>query len=147
MSAYRSGFGWDDAAEQLYNPAEIAAGQLIADFGCGPGKVSVALAEKVGIGGHVHAIDINVEFLNLVEENAAVAGVSDRVTTHLNDDVSLPIDDASLDRVSARNAIMYVDDPVETLTEFNRVLRPGGLAHAIDGDWYMMVAEPVAHQP
>ena len=147
MSAYRSGFGWDEAAEQLYIPADIAVGQSVADFGCGPGKVSVALANKVGTGGHVHAIDINAEFLRLVKDNAVAAGVSERVTTHLNDGVSLPIGDASLDRITARNAIMYVDDPVNTLMEFHRVLRPGGLAHAIDGDWYMMVAEPVAHRP
>lgn len=145
MSAYRSGFGWDAAAEQLYIPANIAIGQSVADFGCGPGKVSVALAEMVGTGGHIHAIDINAEFLNLVKENAAAAGVSDRVTTHLNDGVSLPIEDASLDRITARNAIMYVDEPVHTLREFRRVLKPEGLAHAIDGDWYMMVAEPVPH--
>nr|WP_302477867.1 methyltransferase domain-containing protein [Ruegeria arenilitoris] len=47
--------------------------------------------------------------------------------------------------VTARNTMMYVDDPVQTLKEFRRVLRPGGLAHAVDGDWYMMVAEPVEH--
>ncbi|WP_159089315.1 methyltransferase domain-containing protein [Tateyamaria sp. Alg231-49] len=147
MPAYRHGFGWDEATEKLYHPADIAAGQSVADFGCGPGKVSVALAKKVGSGGHVHAIDINREFLDLTKENAAAAGVSGQVTTHLNDGVSLPIENASLDRITARNAIMYVDEPVETLREFHRVLRPGGLAHAIDGDWYMMVAEPVAHGP
>ncbi|MGJ8586344.1 MAG: methyltransferase domain-containing protein [Marinosulfonomonas sp.] len=147
MSAYRGGFGWDEGTEKLYLPADIKTGQSVADFGCGPGKVSAALAEKVGAEGTVHAIDINAEFLELATENAAAAGVLERVTTYLNDGVSLPLEDASLDRVTARNTIMYVDDPVETLREFRRVLRPGGLAHAIDGDWYMMVAEPVAHEP
>ena len=145
MSAYRAGFDWDEAVEKLYVPADIKLGQNIADFGCGPGKISVALAEKVGPAGHVHAIDINAEFLDFAKENAAAAGLSDRITTHLNDGVLLPLEDASLDRITARNAIMYVDTPVDTLREFNRVLRPGGLAHVIDGDWYMMVAEPVAH--
>lgn len=147
MSAYRDGFGWNEATEKLYIPAEITAGQSVADFGCGPGKVSVALADKVGPQGHVHAIDINAEFLDLTKENATLAGVSGRITTYLNDGVSLPFEDASLDRITARNAIMYVDDPVNTLREFRRALRPGGLAHAIDGDWYMMVAEPIAHGP
>lgn len=146
MSAYRDGFGWDEGTEKLYLSADITMGQSVADFGCGPGKVSVALAEKVGAKGTVHAIDINSEFLELARENAAAAGVLDRVTTYLNDGVSLPLEDASLDRVTARNTIMYVDDPVDTLREFRRVLRLGGLAHAIDGDWYMMVAEPVAHE-
>jgi len=38
---------------------------------------------------------------------------------------------------------MYVDDPVATLREFARVLKPDGKMHAIEGDWHMMIAEPV----
>lgn len=145
MSAYRGGFGWDEAAERLYKPADISTGQTIADFGCGPGKVAVEFAKRVGPDGHVYAIDINAEFLNIARQNAADAGVSECMTAHQNDGVELPLPSCSLDRISARNAIMYVDVPVGTLREFHRVLRPGGLAHAIDGDWYMMVAEPVEH--
>ena len=145
MSAYKSGFQWDEAAAALYAAAKISKGQKVADFGCGPGKVAVELARQVGEDGHVHAIDINSEFLATAAQNAAEAGVADRLTTHQSEGVSLLFKSASLDRVTARNTIMYVDNPVETLSEFRRVLRPGGLAHAIDGDWYMMVAEPVEH--
>jgi len=145
MAAYKGGFSWDDAADALYATADISEGQIVSDFGCGPGKVAVELAKRVGPTGHVHAIDINAGFLEIANENAAEAGVSDRLTTHQNDGVSLPFCDNSLDRVTARNTIMYVDHPVATLREFHRVLRSGGLAHAIDGDWYMMVAEPVEH--
>jgi ubiquinone/menaquinone biosynthesis C-methylase UbiE len=145
MAGYKDGFNWDDAAEALYTAAEILEGQIVADFGCGPGKVAVELAKRVGPEGHVHAIDINPDFLNIANENATKAGVSDRLSTHQNDGVLLPFSDGALDRVTARNTIMYVDDPVSTLREFYRVLREDGLAHAIDGDWFMMVAEPVEH--
>jgi ubiquinone/menaquinone biosynthesis C-methylase UbiE len=145
MAAYKEGFNWDDAAEALYAAADILEGQIVADFGCGPGKAAVELAKRVGPKGHVHAVDINASFLEIANENAAKAGVSDRLSTHQNDGVSLPFSDSALDRVTARNTIMYVDDPVATVREFHRVLREGGIAHAIDGDWYMMVAEPVEH--
>ncbi|WP_165590772.1 methyltransferase domain-containing protein [Ruegeria denitrificans] len=145
MSAYKDGFQWDDAAAALYAAAKISKGQTVADFGCGPGKVAVEIAKRVGEDGHVHAIDINSEFLAIANQNAVKAGVADRVTTHQSEGVSLPLNSDSLDRITARNAIMYVDNPIETLREFRRVLRPGGLAHAIEGDWYMMVAEPVEH--
>ena len=145
MSAYRAGFNWDGATERLYEPANLSRGQTVVDFGCGPGKIACEIARRVGAGGHVHAIDINAEFLSIARENAASLDVSARLTTHLNDGAELPLDDASTDRITARNALMYVDDPVATLREFHRVLRPGGLAHAIEGDWYMMVAEPVPH--
>ncbi|MDW3221982.1 MAG: methyltransferase domain-containing protein [Paracoccaceae bacterium] len=145
MSAYQEGFDWDETTELLFRPAEISTGQVVADFGCGAGKVSTELAIQVGPNKHIHAIDINAEFLEIVSANAAAAGVSGQVTTLLNDGYSLPLTDETLDRVSARNMIMYVDDPVDTLREFHRVRRPNGLAHAIDGDWYMMVAEQVLH--
>ncbi|MDU8914157.1 methyltransferase domain-containing protein [Aestuariicoccus sp. MJ-SS9] len=145
MKSYRAGFGWDAAADELYKAAQIFDGATVADFGCGPGKIAVELARRVGPKGKVHAIDINAEFLQIARENAAQAGVSDRVAVHQNEGVSLPFAEASLDRVTARNTIMYVDDPVATLSEFHRVLRPDGIAHAIDGDWFLMAAEPIDH--
>lgn len=49
----------------------------------------------------------------------------------------------SLDRLTTRNTIIYVDDPERTIREFWRVLRTGGKVHAIEGDWPMMIIEPV----
>lgn len=143
MDAYRAAFAWDAATEAMYAPAGIAPGQVAIDFGCGPGKVAVELARRVGVKGHVHALDINAAFLDTTLVNAEAAGLAPHVTTHLTDGVTLPMADASVDIATARNAIMYVDDPVATLSEFRRVLKPGGRALAIDGDWHMMVAEPV----
>ena len=55
----------------------------------------------------------------------------------------LPFADASLDRVTTRNTLIYVDDPSATIGEFKRGLRAGGKLHTIEGDWPMMIAEPV----
>lgn len=143
LAQYRDGFAWSPEAAPLYEPACIEAGQTVADFGCGPGHTAVEMARWVGPSGHVHAFDINEDFLTMVGEHGEAAGVADRMTTHKTDGRSLSLADGSLDRISARNAIMYVDDPLETLMEFRRVLRPNSLMHAIEGDWRMMVAEPV----
>ena len=145
MTGYRDGFGWDALTARLFEPALIAKGQVIGDFGCGPGKIAVELARQAGAAGHVHAFDINREFLQMALGNASSSGLQGRVSVHESDGSHLPLKDGALDRICARNAIMYVDDPVATLQEFHRVLRPGGLAHAVDGDWFMMVAEPVDH--
>ena len=143
MAKYRTGFAWNPIAKPMYEPARIMPGHVVADFGCGPGHTAVEIAKWVGSEGHVHALDINAEFLEQVHENAQRSGFQDQITAHLSDGKSLPFEDTSLDRVTARNTIMYVDDPVATFRDFHRVLRPGGVAHAIDGDWYAMVAEPV----
>ena len=55
----------------------------------------------------------------------------------------LPLDDCTLDRLVAKNVLVYVDDPLATFNEFYRVIKPGGKAHAIEGDWGITLLEPV----
>ena len=105
---------------------------------------AIEIAKWIGPGGHVHALDINADFVAQVRQNADAAGVGDRVTAHRSDGATLPLPDASLDRLTARNTLIYVDDPEVTLRECRRVIRPDGRLHAIEGDWPMMVVEPVA---
>ncbi len=143
MARYREMFRWNPASANLYDPAAISPGHLLADFGCGPGHAAVEFARWVGPDGHVHAMDVNAEFVAMARQHATEAGMAARVTAHLLDDGALPLPDAALDRVLARNTVIYVDDPAATLAEFHRVLRPGGVAHMIEGDWRLTVAEPV----
>ncbi len=56
----------------------------------------------------------------------------------------LPLPDAALDRITARNTIIYVRDPVGTFEEFRRVLKPGSIAHAIEDDRSLTAVEPLA---
>lgn len=55
----------------------------------------------------------------------------------------LSLELARVDRAICKNVLEYVDDPVESLRDFRRVLRAGGMVHAIDTDWGMLAAEPI----
>ncbi len=140
---YQKMFQWNPASSALYEPADIGTGHITADFGCGPGHTAVEMARWVGAGGHVHALDINAEFITQTRKNAKSAGFDDRITAHLCDGTALPLPDGALDRLSTRNTLIYVDDPEQTIREFHRTLKPGGKVHAIEGDWPMMIVEPV----
>jgi SAM-dependent methyltransferase len=135
LARYETMYQWSAAAEAFYTPAEICAGQLVVDFGCGPGYTAVEFARRVGPTGHVHALDINAEFIRRAQARAKAAGFADRITAQLLTDERLPFAAAAVDRITARNTIIYVRDPVSTFKEFRRVLKPGGIAHAIEGDW------------
>ena len=115
-------FQWNPASSALYEPADIRPGHIVADFGCGPGYTAIEIAKWVGSGGHVHALDINSDFVTQSRKNANAAGVGDRVTAHQCDGSILPLPDESLDRLTTRNTIIYVDDPERTIREFRRVL-------------------------
>ena len=144
LARYDRMFQFNPASSALYEPADIRKGQIVADFGCGPGHTAVEIAKWVGPGGHVHALDINSEFVTQSRKNANSTGVGDRVTAHQCDGSVLPLPSGSLDRLTTRNTLIYVDDPERTIREFRRVLKAGGKAHIIEGDWPMMVVEPVS---
>jgi SAM-dependent methyltransferase len=143
LARYETMYQWTPAAEAFYAPADIRAGHVVADFGCGPGHTAIEFAHRVGPSGHVYALDINAEFASRTRARAEAAGLADRITAHLLTSEDLPLPDAILDRITARNTIIYVHDPVATFQEFRRVLKPGGLAHAIESDWSLTAVEPL----
>ncbi len=143
FTRYQSLFEWNPASAVFYESADIQQGHVVADFGCGPGHTAIEMCNWVGPDGTIHALDINAAFVMQARENAKRASVEDRIIVHQSDGSQLPLQDGSLDRLTTRNTLIYVDDPLRTLGEFRRVLRGGGKVHAIEGDWPMMVAEPV----
>jgi SAM-dependent methyltransferase len=143
LERYKALFEYSPAADPLIAPADIGDGHVVVDLGCGPGSLSVELAKRVGPRGHVHAIDVNADFVQLARERVSRERLGDRVTVHLEDKETLPLASGSVDRLLAKNVLVYVEDPAGAYREFRRVLKPGGIAHAVDSDWDLAVAEPV----
>ncbi|KKS34039.1 MAG: hypothetical protein UU96_C0009G0001, partial [Parcubacteria group bacterium GW2011_GWC2_42_13] len=56
--------------EQAVKEFGIKPGMVAADFGCGAGYFSLALAKEVGSQGRVYAIDIQKEVLEVVRNRA-----------------------------------------------------------------------------
>lgn len=143
LDRYEAMFKWTPAVEVLLAPAQISLGQTVADFGCGPGYVAIELAKRVGAEGHVHAFDINADFIARTRARAESEGLSDRITAHQLTSGKLPLDDDVLDRLVTKNVMVYVDDPAASFQEFHRVVKPGGVAHVVDSDFGMTVVDPV----
>jgi ubiquinone/menaquinone biosynthesis C-methylase UbiE len=146
MARYEAMFQWRDGHEVLIAPAEIAAGQMVVDYGCGPGALSVELAKRVGESGKIFALDINHEFLAKTQTLAESNGVSARIEGRHIEDETIPIDDGMVDRVLCKNVLEYVPDPEKTIREFHRVLKPGGIAHVSDSDWGAALVEPLGER-
>ncbi len=131
-------------AVKLLAPVGVQEGETVLDFGCGPGYVAVELARVVGATGAVHAVDVNAEFIERARQVAAEAGVGERITHHCAVDETLPLPDASVDRIYCKNVLEYVPDLAHTLSELVRVLRPGGTIVASDSDFGFVVVEPLS---
>jgi ubiquinone/menaquinone biosynthesis C-methylase UbiE len=147
LAAYDEMFRWRPEMDPLIAPAEIAAGQTVLDYGCGPGWLAIELARRVGPAGRVHAVDLNEEFLARAAHHAAAGGVGDRIRFARMEGDRIALDDRTLDRVVTKNVLEYVPDLATTLREFRRVLRPDGRLHVVDSDWGMLVVEPIGPEP
>jgi ubiquinone/menaquinone biosynthesis C-methylase UbiE len=91
----------------------------------------------------VHGIEVNTDFVEFGRSVARERGLEETVTFHHVTDRTLPLSDGSIDCIVAKNVLVYVDDPLTTYQECHRVLKKGGRAHAIEGDWEFTLAEPV----
>lgn len=141
LARYEQMFVWRAEQMRLLEPAGIAPGHRVVDLGCGPGFLSLALADLVGPSGAVHGVDINARFVADASHRANERG-SKHAKFHHVTDATLPLANRSIDRVVAKNVLEYVPDLRATLDEAVRVLTPGGRLHAIDSDWGFVIVEP-----
>ncbi len=141
LARYEQMFVWRAEQMGLLAPAGIASGQRVVDLGCGPGFLSLAVAEIVGHAGAVHGFDINARFVADATQRAKERGIA-HATFHHVTGAALPLETASIDVVIAKNVLEYVPDLRATLADAVRVLAPGGRLHVIDSDWGFVIVEP-----
>jgi hypothetical protein len=107
-----------EIVNQMLRLAEISAGDVLYDLGCGDGRIVVAAAEKYGI--RAVGVDISPKRIAEARANARKRGVQDRV--------EFRVADAKITEVSEATVLMmYLEtDGVFRLVERLRAqLRPG----------------------
>ncbi len=113
-----------DPMEKVKN-AEIKPGNVVVDYGCGPGSHAVAAAQIVGSSGKVHAIDIHPLALQKVKKKAEKKGL-DNIET-IKTDCKIQLEDNSIDIITCFDVIHELDDLTEHLKEFHRILKLNAL--------------------
>jgi ubiquinone/menaquinone biosynthesis C-methylase UbiE len=116
-------------------------GMQLLDVGCGPGSITVGLAEVVAPG-HVVGIDIQSALVAQARARAATRGLA-TARFEVADLYRLPCPDASFDAVFANGVLMHLREPARALAELRRVLRPGGIAGLRDPDFATTLYAPM----
>ena len=109
----------------------LAPGLSVLDLGCGPGTITVDLADRVAPG-RVVGVDAAADVI----AKAAALGESHPNTEFLvGDAYALDFPDDTFDLVHAHQVLQHVGDPVAVLREMRRVAKPGGVVAARDVDY------------
>jgi SAM-dependent methyltransferase len=108
-----------DLPARVLDLAAPAAGETVADVGCGNGAYLAELARR-GLTGRVVGADLSAGMLAAARSRAPSAAL-------LTADASaLPLPDGAADLTLAMHMLYHVPDPQVAVRELRRVTRPGG---------------------
>ena len=102
--------------------------QRILDVACGTGDSTISIARAAAEGSEVIGADISEGMMALVKGKAEKAGVGGRISLQVADGEALPYGEEAFDRVTCAFGIRNFEHKERGLSEFRRVLKPGGKA-------------------
>lgn len=128
----------------LLNDAGLLPGDRVLDLGCGSGTHFNWIATLIGENGTITGLDPDQENLEIARQRVDESSYRDRVELqHGSLTEQLPFDDESFDMVWCAGSLQYVADPLATIREMMRVVRPGGRVAVQDVEMASMLIGPI----
>ena len=122
---------WTEVTHAAWRRGNFHFGDTIADLGCGPGYCTLELAQLVGDGGEVIAVDQSARFLDMLRRRADSEGIGNIRPVHCRV-ADLALADRSLDGAFARWLLCFVPDPGALIAHVARALKPGATLVTLD---------------
>lgn len=114
--------------------AGVVEGAVVADIGCGPGAVSIALARQVGPSGRVLAFDRTPEAVEMARAVTGRAGVGNVVVQAADADAT-GVAPGSVDVAMIRHVLAHNGGrEAAIVAHAASLVRPGGSVYLIDVD-------------
>ena len=108
----------------------VDEGDVVADLGCGPGFFTFPMAELVGRGGKVYAVDFDSEAVESVARKAKDRNLDGVIETRVSSAAEIDfVPDGSVDFVFAHGLLCCMKDHSGALRQIGRVLRKEGIAY------------------
>ncbi len=106
------------------------APRRVLDVATGTAGIALSLVDRTDA--VVTGIDLTEDMLAEGARNVAGAGVGDRLALLAGRAEQLPFADATFDALTFSYLLRYVADPVATLAELARVVKPGGRVASLE---------------
>src|ERR1700730_3356068 len=97
--------------DALVEYAQPKPGMRVLDLASGTGEPAISLAMSVGPKGHVTAVDLSADLLQIAKGRAQARGL-ENLTLQQGDAHSLPFPDNSFDVATSRFGVMFFSDPI-----------------------------------
>src|SRR5438552_704358 len=107
-------------------------GMKLLDAGCGPGSITIGLAEAVAPADTI-GIDASADAIEEARALAVSKGCAN-VRFEVADVYAVPFEDATFDAAFSHAVMQHLGDPLAALREIRRVLKPGGIIGIADAD-------------
>lgn len=100
-------------------------GRRVVDIGCGAGATTLALARRLGLGGHALGVDISEPLVAAARRRAEAEGLRSAAFV-CADAQTHAFEAAAFDAAVSRFGVMFFDDPEAAFGNIRRALVPGG---------------------
>jgi demethylmenaquinone methyltransferase/2-methoxy-6-polyprenyl-1,4-benzoquinol methylase len=108
----------------LVEHVPVGADARVLDVATGTGAIARALVRRYGC--RVVGVDQSPQMLDGARERIEKAGLADRIELRLGSAEELDFAEGSFDALTTGYLVRYLDDPLRTLTDLLRLVRPGG---------------------
>jgi demethylmenaquinone methyltransferase/2-methoxy-6-polyprenyl-1,4-benzoquinol methylase len=108
----------------LVEHVPVAPDAQVLDVATGTGAIARALVRRYGC--RVVGVDQSPQMLEGARDRIEKAGLSDRIELRLGSAEELDFAEGSFDALTAGYLLRYVDDPLRTVSDLLRLVRPGG---------------------
>ena len=132
------------STERVLAAQGVGEGWRVADIGCGTGRVSCLLGERVGPTGRVTGIDVGPDQIALARAHVAARGLGN-VTLAEGSAYEPGLPQGQFDLVFCRFLLIHLQRPADALVQMLALLRPGGLLIAQEPILTSMFTDPPTH--
>jgi ubiquinone/menaquinone biosynthesis C-methylase UbiE len=121
-------------AKDIMKALNIQPRDLLLDFGCGSGYMTVEMAK---VAQKAYGIDV-IDYIEKIQIPEKLKGQLEFIKTS---GTRLPFLDNTFDKILASEVLPMIPDPTQFLSEMRRVLKPEGLLVIVNGGGHPTIKE------
>jgi ubiquinone/menaquinone biosynthesis C-methylase UbiE len=113
-------------SKNIIKHLNLKKGMLVLDIGCGPGRLTIPIAKKVGPKGNVTALDMQIEMLEKTKRKAGQNNLQNIDFLNINIE-NEKLDQNKYDRAILITVLGEIPKKQKALNEIFKSLKPGGI--------------------